>query len=438
MNIQTFYSNISKQYCPKLSENSSKTIKEFFDTCIEPNLPKKETIIGWDKLLDKYVNDPEAIFFVRKYGSASNKNWNNIRRGFLTKFLDGFQYVYVDNFYAHYIYLMAINNYVPEYSEFKSFILSRQIPYGFMQTSEENPHQAFPKGKTVPLNTKGWKLAHLYSVNENYTFDYKTEQDTLFPLGDITEWKIQGNYDYPIKLANAKLSDTQKNWIKAHFIRFVHPINYFLVPKQKSEQDEVNNNIGEYEPLITYVYQYMQKNFPTEMAKFEKQVFAQKIITDLSEKDIGNKIINIKYGLKISKTTTSIRTLPYEQVKPRKLKRLPSTQDTKTKLNSSSGNFLDGFADFCVTPEIGRTGKGKSYEKAIQYLCEFLNIDLNSFTKEDLALIKSKENDIKTKYSDFYNAVYIDFQNKGRLSYLTSGYIQAALPYFYEFCNQKF
>ena len=61
MNIQTFYSNISKQYCPKLSENSSKTIKEFFDTCIEPNLPKKETIIGWDKLLDKYVNDPEAI-----------------------------------------------------------------------------------------------------------------------------------------------------------------------------------------------------------------------------------------------------------------------------------------------------------------------------------------------------------------------------------------
>lgn len=53
MNIQTFYSNISKQYCPKLSENSSKTIKEFFDTCIEPNLPKKETIIGWDKLLDK-------------------------------------------------------------------------------------------------------------------------------------------------------------------------------------------------------------------------------------------------------------------------------------------------------------------------------------------------------------------------------------------------
>ena len=52
--------------------------------------------------------------------------------------------------------------------------------------------------------------------------------------------------------------------------------------------------------------------------------------------------------------------------------------------------------------------------------------------------VEGKENDIKTKYSDFYNAVYIDFQNKGRLSYLKSSYVQAALPYFYEFCEKKF
>ena len=162
---------------------------------------------------------------------------------------------------------------------------------------------------------------------------------------------------------------------------------------------------------------------------------SSKTITDLSEKDIGNKIINIKYGLKISKTTTSIRKYKPLKVSLKRVK-LPSTQDIKPKLNSSSGNFLDGFTDFCVTSEIRRTGK--SYEKAIQYLCEFLNIDLNSFTKEDLALIKNKENDIKTKYSDFYNAVYIDFQNKGRLSYLKSSYVQAALPYFYEFCEKKF
>ena len=300
MTIQEFYSNISKQFCPKLSRDSSKTIKDFFDNCIKPNLPKKETIIAWDKLLTKYVNDPQAIFFVRKYGSASNKNWYNIRRGFLTKYKDDFQYVYVDNFFAHYIYLMAINNYVPEYSEFKSFILSRQIPYGFMQTSEEVPHQAFPKGKTVPLNTKGWKLAHLYSVNENYNFDYKREQEELFPLGDIDEWKIQEGYDYPIKLVNAELSENQKNWVKAHFIRFVHPINYFLVPKQKCEQDQVNNNIGEFLPLITYVYQYIQEKYPEEIAKFEEQVFAKKINTNQTSKEIGEMEINISYGLNSS------------------------------------------------------------------------------------------------------------------------------------------
>ena len=114
------------------------------------------------------------------------------------------------------------------------------------------------------------------------------------------------------------------------------------------------------------------------------------------------------------------------------------TKNNIVEKKSSNGDFLTGFAEYCTDPIQGETGKGISYEKAIQYLCEFLNIDLNSFTKEDLALIKSKENDIKTKYSDFYNAVYIDFQNKGRLSYLKSGYVQAALPYFYEFCEKKF
>ena len=435
MNIQTFYSNISKQYCPKLAENSSKTIKELFDTCIQPNLPKKETIIGWDKLLDKYVNDSEAIFFVRKYGSASKKNWNNIRRGFLTKFADGFEYVYVDNFFAHYIYLMAINNFVPEYSEFKSFILTRQIPYGFMQTSEEAPHQAFPRGKTVPLNTKGWKLAHLYSVNENYNFDYTREQEALFPLGNIDEWKVQGTYDYPIKLSNVEFTDLQKSWIKAHFLRFVHPINYFLVPKQTCEQDEVNNNIGEYQPLITYVYQYMQKNFPSEMSKFEKQVFAQKINTEEATESIGNKIVNIQYGLNVSKTTTPIR-VTYVHTSPRKVK-LPPAQDTKTNINTASGNFLEGFADFCESPEFGKTGKGSSYVKAIQYLCDFLNINLQSFTKDDLAIIKSHENDISSKHCDFYNDLLIDLENKNHRSYLASGYIKAALPYFYAFCEKK-
>ena len=138
-----------------------------------------------------------------------------------------------------------------------------------------------------------------------------------------------------------------------------------------------------------------------------------------------------------SSKTISIR-IPYVHMRPLKAKKLPVAQNTKTNINSSSGNFLEGFADFCESPEFGKTGKGSSYVKAIQYLCEFLNINLQSFTKDDLAIIKSHENDIKTKYSDFYNAVYIDFQNKGRLSYLKSGYVQAALPYFYEFCNQKF
>ena len=37
------------------------------------NIPKNETIVKWHNLLLKYINDEEAIFFIRRYASASNK-----------------------------------------------------------------------------------------------------------------------------------------------------------------------------------------------------------------------------------------------------------------------------------------------------------------------------------------------------------------------------
>ena len=137
-----------------------------------------------------------------------------------------------------------------------------------------------------------------------------------------------------------------------------------------------------------------------------------------------------------SSKTISIR-IPYVHMRPLKAKKLPVAQNTKTNINSSSGNFLEGFADFCESPEFGKTGKGSSYVKAIQYLCDFLNINLQSFTKDDLAIIKSHENDISSKHCDFYNDLLIDLENKNHRSYLASGYIKAALPYFYAFCEKK-
>lgn len=85
---------------------------------------------------------------------------------------------------------MALHNYTPAFDDFNEHIKSRKFPYGFMKTSEEEPFQAFPKGKTVSINTAGWKLAHLYSVNQNdYNFDYKKISKELSPRGNQNDWK---------------------------------------------------------------------------------------------------------------------------------------------------------------------------------------------------------------------------------------------------------
>ena len=105
--------------------------------------------------------------------------------------------------------------------------------------------------------------------------------------------------------------------------------------------------------------------------------------------------------------------------------------------NSPKGDFLTGFAEYCTDPIKGETGKGISYEKAFRYLCEYLEINLYSFTKADLALIKSKEGELRSETSSLYSQFKDYLQKNRRGSYLTKGHLKAAFPYFYEFSKKK-
>ena len=60
--------------------------------------------------------------------------------------------------------------------------------------------------------------------------------------------------------------------------------------------------------------------------------------------------------------------------------------------------FERQFVPFCETPGI-KSGKAKSYYKAIVYLAEYLKID--SLNKETARMILSKENDVHDKTSIF-------------------------------------
>jgi len=96
--------------------------------------------------------------------------------------------------------------------------------------------------------------------------------------------------------------------------------------------------------------------------------------------------------------------------------------------------LLNEFKDFCTNPNI-KSGKAASYTRAIEYLCEYLNI-----TEINASSICEIENS-KSFISDFNNHQYkelLEVLNKSnRSSYLSNGYIKAAIPQFLSFWQTK-
>ena len=61
--------------------------------------------------------------------------------------------------------------------------------------------------------------------------------------------------------------------------------------------------------------------------------------------------------------------------------------------------LLADFEEFCQTPGI-ESGKARSYAKAIEYLCDYLNITV--IDTASIAYMKSIENNVKDKNSVLY------------------------------------
>lgn len=294
MTINNFFAGITKTYCPVLSSSVcvSNSVQEFYDKCIKINLPDVDVVKGWHELLKRYIDDPDAVFFVRKYASSKDKagNWN-IRRGFLTV-LDNVKYVFVDNFFAQYFYAMAINRFVPDYDDFKQFVLNRDIPYGYSVISAERAHQAYLKGPTYPLNRNGWKLSHVFSANNaDYNFDYKKVAPLLFPIGAYNDFKKQGGDSYPYRKIDISLSKEDIKRIKAHFLRVVHPLNHFLTPKTQLQNSAVGiKDIGEYPEMIDYMKYKLAKRYGSIFTEYMDMIMASGVISSFS-------FIGLKYGL---------------------------------------------------------------------------------------------------------------------------------------------
>lgn len=94
--------------------------------------------------------------------------------------------------------------------------------------------------------------------------------------------------------------------------------------------------------------------------------------------------------------------------------------------------ILNEFKNYCTDPSIP-SGKASSYAKAIEYLCDFLEItELNSQTIEQ---IENSKNFISDKNSRLYKELLLNLSINKRKSYLENGYIKAAIPQFINFYN---
>ena len=117
---------------------------ELWKKIIEPNLPKKQAVEGWHKILIDYIKRDNAVFFMRAFGGYPSKTKDEtvLRRGFYNLTNYNFSAFYGDNFFTSYFYSMALDGFVPNKKEFYNAMISRKFPCGLMQTDIEKQYAA--------------------------------------------------------------------------------------------------------------------------------------------------------------------------------------------------------------------------------------------------------------------------------------------------------
>lgn len=255
---------LEKIYYPpikSLQAGKSETISGFWDTLITEYLPSLETVLKWHDVLLKYVKTEHPVFAIRGYNNAPKERYSDLRRGFLTETPE-YNFFYTDNFFAAYFQKMAIDGFVPTLEELSLVFKERKFPSRFgINTSEERELLAVSQGKDPRINTNGFKIAHIIPVGMNYVYDNKTlgMKEVLqmyFPRGEREDYILKTDKIGSYRARDFYPHESANKFAIAHFLRFVHPFNYFLCPKKTCEENNMCKEIAEYTHLLNYAHDY--------------------------------------------------------------------------------------------------------------------------------------------------------------------------------------
>ena len=277
--MKDYINKVIENGLPYLQQGQAVDAKDLFNQIVKQQFANKEEIKATHKALMSYINADKAVYVLRLFGDDSKKDYNNLRRGFLTIYPDGKSIVFCDNTFAMPFAALKLVGKTYTDEDLLNYMTDSSTRFGFVQTHEEQElsYYRWNNRSSINLNSYGWYLAHITPVGKNYSG--KSLRD-LFDNPLRSEWEGSGD---KIRRSDVYLTAEELAMLKAHFLRMVHPLNSFLVPKQTMVAYN-GNNIGE-EELIKIVRDYIQIEFPQEYK--ELQNVMQIPVAESAYKTIG-------------------------------------------------------------------------------------------------------------------------------------------------------
>lgn len=297
-----------------LPDGKAATIKEFFDTFVEPRLPDEDIIRGWHKLLMDYTADLTSISCCIRFGNhkapATGTKWNQygydaLRRGWVTQnTADSFEYFFADNHFCTYICKLALSGFVPSLVEFSDAFHNHKFPYGFMFYLKNHPEvdgAVAALGKN-PGFSGNYKISHVFDAGAYFLVNGKIRNDAelsdlYYPIGHSNDFLKNSDH-----IRRMDISDEAKRVIIAKFLRFAHPFNYFLTPTTRpklhtydSSVSIKKNDIGEDDQLLYYIRNYLKNKYPDVYKEFlERTLWPYD--PNITYPDTGSNYIGMDYG----------------------------------------------------------------------------------------------------------------------------------------------
>jgi len=251
---------------------------DFFNQMIKWQFQHKATIQAIHKALLEYVKRPDAVFAIRLYGSAPEGQYVLLRRGFLSEYQDGLKTLFCDNTFAMPFAALKLHDKCYTASDLVEHLNQSNVVCGFGSTTKERElaYYRCNSYSHINLNDSGWYLAHILPVG--YNFAGKQRLTKVFPNPKRAEWELDPAH---IRHVGRSLTENEYAVLVAHFLRLVHPLNSFVIPKKNYVAYD-GKNLGEEQELINIVQDYVKAEFPKEYAELQTlmQIPEQEKVTD--------------------------------------------------------------------------------------------------------------------------------------------------------------